>query len=61
MQAIDKFRRSVRFQLDFDHGCYNMGTIYYTHAAQIRESLKNSNVPPYTNEEGDADVCDDSL
>lgn len=52
IRSIEKFRRSIRIQLDFDHGCYNMGTIYYTHAANIKESSKTSEPSPYLDENG---------
>ena len=41
-QAIDKFRRSIRLRPDFDHGCYNLGTVFYTHASTIRNQLRRS-------------------
>ena len=52
VQSIDKFRRSVRFQLDFDHGCYNLGTIYYTHATHIRESARDPGLLQYIDTQG---------
>ncbi|CAD7705277.1 unnamed protein product [Ostreobium quekettii] len=41
-QAIDKFRRSLRLQPDFDHGCYNLGTVFYTHASTLRTQLRRT-------------------
>lgn len=48
VDAIDKFRRAIRLRLHFDHGCYNMGTIFYTHAS----TLKDAEVSEYTTEDG---------
>ncbi len=31
-QALEKFRAAIRTRPDFDRGCYNMGTVYYTYA-----------------------------
>eukprot|EP00210_Caulerpa_lentillifera_P000187 g182.t1 len=48
VHAIDKFRRAIRLRLDFDHGCYNMGTIFYTHAINLKEAEASE----YTTEDG---------
>lgn len=42
VKAVDKFRRAIRLRPDFDHGCYNLGTIFYTHACTARSQLQKS-------------------
>eukprot|EP01025_Chloroclados_australasicus_P064676 TRINITY_DN8672_c0_g1_i1.p1 TRINITY_DN8672_c0_g1~~TRINITY_DN8672_c0_g1_i1.p1 ORF type:complete len:605 (+),score=93.43 TRINITY_DN8672_c0_g1_i1:135-1817(+) len=34
--AVEKFRDALRLRPDFDRGCYNLGTVYYTHASRFQ-------------------------
>jgi hypothetical protein len=34
--AMDKFRLTLRSRPDFDRGCYNLGTVFYTHALALQ-------------------------
>ena len=36
---MDKFRMAIRLQPEFDRGCYNLGTVFYTFAsAQAKDA-----------------------
>ncbi|GMH38506.1 hypothetical protein BSKO_06390 [Bryopsis sp. KO-2023] len=52
VKAIDKFRRAIRLRPDFDHGCYNLGTIFYSHACILRTQLQKSQPNEYQSSEG---------
>lgn len=34
--AMDKFRLALRSRPDFDRGCYNLGTVFYTFALALQ-------------------------
>jgi hypothetical protein len=34
--AMEKFRLAVRTRPDFDRGCYNLGTVFYTFAMALQ-------------------------
>lgn len=34
--AMDKFRLTLRSRPDFDRGCYNLGTVFYTFAMALQ-------------------------
>jgi hypothetical protein len=34
--AMDKFRLALRSRPDFDRGCYNLGTVFYTFAMALQ-------------------------
>eukprot|EP00798_Chlamydomonas_sp_ICE-L_P022529 gene22529-29652_t len=38
--ALHKFRRAVRLRPDFDRGCYNLGTVYYSHGSALQTEVK---------------------
>lgn len=45
--AMEKFRLALRSRPDFDRGCYNLGTVFYTFAMALqsetgRHSLQSS-------------------
>ena len=31
-QSVQKFRQAIRLRPEFDRACYNLGTVYYSHA-----------------------------
>lgn len=33
---MDKFRLALRSRPDFDRGCYNLGTVFYTFALALQ-------------------------
>jgi hypothetical protein len=35
-QAMSKFRLALRARPDFDRGCYNLGTVFYTFALALQ-------------------------
>lgn len=37
--AVGKFRQAIRSRPDFDRGCYNLGTVFYTHACALQTEL----------------------
>ncbi|MEW5309228.1 MAG: hypothetical protein WDW38_001130 [Sanguina aurantia] len=39
--AVEKFRHAIRLRPNFDRGCYNLGTVYYTHACALQAELVN--------------------
>lgn len=34
--AMEKFRLTIRSRPDFDRGCYNLGTVFYTFAMALQ-------------------------
>eukprot|EP00879_Flechtneria_rotunda_P021099 GHRR01022228.1.p1 GENE.GHRR01022228.1~~GHRR01022228.1.p1 ORF type:complete len:452 (+),score=168.60 GHRR01022228.1:388-1743(+) len=40
--AMDKFRLALRSRPDFDRGCYNLGTVFYTFAMALQNTSDNS-------------------
>ncbi len=34
--AAAKFRRAIRLRPEFDRACYNLGTVYYSHAMALQ-------------------------
>lgn len=49
-KAIDKFRRAIRAKNDFDHGVYNMGTVYYMHSMSLKKLIEKDNASNSTSE-----------
>ena len=37
-QSVQKFRRAIRLRPEFDRACYNLGTVYYSHAHTLSSS-----------------------
>jgi hypothetical protein len=40
--AMDKFRLALRSRPDFDRGCYNLGTVFYTFAMALQSDTGNN-------------------
>ena len=38
VQSVQKFRRAIRLRPEFDRACYNLGTVYYSHAHTLSSS-----------------------
>lgn len=36
--AMEKFRLALRSRPDFDRGCYNLGTVFYTFAMALQSN-----------------------
>ena len=34
-QSVQKFRKAIRLRPEFDRACYNLGTVYYSHAHML--------------------------
>ncbi len=37
-QSVQKFRNAIRLRPEFDRACYNLGTVYYSHAHTLSSS-----------------------
>lgn len=37
-QSVQKFRKAIRLRPEFDRACYNLGTVYYSHAHTLSSS-----------------------
>lgn len=37
-QSLQKFRKAIRLRPEFDRACYNLGTVYYSHAHTLSSS-----------------------
>ncbi len=37
-QSVQKFRTAIRLRPEFDRACYNLGTVYYSHAHTLSSS-----------------------
>ena len=35
-QSVAKFRAAIRLRPEFDRACYNLGTVYYSHAFALQ-------------------------
>lgn len=63
--ALHKFRLAVRCAPDFDRGCYNLGTVFYTYACTLQTEMAahvkgapgvGDNMAPRSRSEWDASV-----
>lgn len=39
-QSVAKFRAAIRLRPEFDRACYNLGTVYYSHAFALQTAAQ---------------------